>query len=145
MNIVSIHSEITMQKILLGLLLLIFTLPLMAADEPEKVELTPGYVSMGEAMVLNLATDSPRLTFVQLKADVLVRDENSIDSVKLHMPALRHQVILMLSEQDAAKMKSPVEREKLRKQISDKVRSVYKELTGKDDIEEVLFSNFLVQ
>jgi flagellar protein FliL len=134
-----------MQKILLGLLLLIFTLPLMAADEPEKVELTPGYVSMGEAMVLNLATDSPRLTFVQLKADVLVRDEDSIDSVTLHMPALRHQVILMLSEQDAAKMKSPVEREKLRKQITDKVRSVYKELVGKDDIEEVLFSNFLVQ
>jgi flagellar protein FliL len=145
MNIVSIHSEITMQKILLGLLLLIFTLPLMAADEPEKVELTPGYVSMGEAMVLNLATDSPRLTFVQLKADILVRDEDSIDSVTLHMPALRHQVILMLSEQDAAKMKSPIEREKLRKQITDKVRSVYKELVGKDDIEEVLFSNFLVQ
>jgi flagellar protein FliL len=134
-----------MQKILLGLLLLIFTLPLMAADEPEKVELTPGYVSMGEAMVLNLATDSPRLTFVQLKADILVRDEDSIDSVTLHMPALRHQVILMLSEQDAAKMKSPIEREKLRKQITDKVRSVYKELVGKDDIEEVLFSNFLVQ
>ncbi len=145
MNIVSIHSEITMQKILLGLLLLIFTLPLMAADEPEKVELTPGYVSMGEAMVLNLATDSPRLTFVQLKADVLVRDEDSIDSVTLHMPALRHQVILMLSEQDSAKMKSPVEREKLRKQITDKVRSVYKDLVGRDDIEEVLFSNFLVQ
>ncbi len=134
-----------MQKILLGLLLLIFTLPLMAADEPEKVELTPGYVSMGEAMVLNLATDSPRLTFVQLKADVLVRDEDSIDSVTLHMPALRHQVILMLSEQDSAKMKSPVEREKLRKQITDKVRSVYKDLVGRDDIEEVLFSNFLVQ
>jgi flagellar protein FliL len=134
-----------MQKIIISLLLLIFTLPLLAADEPEKPELTPGYVSMGDAMVLNLATDSTRLSFAQVKADVLVRDENNSDQVKLHIPALRHQVILMLSEQDAAKMKSPLEREKLRKQISDKVRSVYKELVGRDDIVEVLFSNFLVQ
>ncbi len=134
-----------MQKLIISLLLLIFTLPLFAADEPEKPELTPGYISMGEAMVLNLATDSTRSSFVQLKADVLVRDENSSDLVKLHMPALRHQLILMMSEQDAAKMKSPVEREKLRKQITDKIRSVYKELVGKDDIDEVLFSSFLVQ
>lgn len=135
-----------MLKILLTLALLMFQLPLLAADdEPEEVELTPGYVSMGEAMVLNLATDSTRLSFVQLKADVLLKDENSIELVKLHMPALRHQIILMLSEQDAAKMKSPVDREKLRKQITDKIRSVFKELEGKDDIEDVLFSNFLVQ
>jgi flagellar protein FliL len=134
-----------MQKIIISLLLLIFTLPLLAADEPETPELTPGYVSMGDAMVLNLATDSTRLSFAQVKADVLVRDENNSDQVKLHIPALRHQVILMLSEQDAAKMKSPLEREKLRKQISDKVRRVYKELVGRDDIVEVLFSNFLVQ
>jgi flagellar protein FliL len=134
-----------MQKIIISLLLLIFTLPLLAADEPETPDLTPGYVSMGDAMVLNLATDSTRLSFAQVKANILIRDENYIELVKLHMPALRHQVILMLSEQDAAKMKSPLDREKLRKQISDKVRSVYKELVGKDDIEEVLFSNFLVQ
>jgi flagellar protein FliL len=134
-----------MLKILLAVVLLMFHLPLLAADETEKDKLTPGYVSMGEAMVLNLATDSTRLSYVQLKADVLVKDENSIELVKLHMPALRHQIILMLSEQDAARMKSPVEREKLRKKISDKVRSVFKELTGKDVIEEILFSNFLVQ
>jgi flagellar protein FliL len=134
-----------MLKIILALALLMFQLPLLAADEAEKSQLTPGYVSMGDAIVLNLATDSTRLSFAQLKADVLVKDENSSELVKLHMPALRHQVILMLSEQDAAKMKSPVEREKIRKQITDKVRSVFKELVGKDDIEDVLFSNFLVQ
>jgi flagellar protein FliL len=134
-----------MLKILLAVVLLMFHLPLLAADETEKDKLTPGYVSMGEAMVLNLDTDSTRLSYVQLKADVLVKDENSIELVKLHMPALRHQIILMLSEQDAARMKSPVEREKLRKKISDKVRSVFKELAGKDVIEEILFSNFLIQ
>ena len=77
--------------------------------------------------------------------DMLVRDENNIDLVKLHMPALRHQIILMLSEQDAAKMKSPLDREKLRKEITAKIRSVFKDLAGEDDIEDVLFSNFLVQ
>lgn len=134
-----------MQKIIVGLLLLMLNLSLYAADDKAKADLTPGYVSMGEPLVLNLATDSTRLSFVQIKADMLVRDENNIDLVKLHMPALRHQIILMLSEQDAAKMKSPLDREKLRKEITAKIRSVFKDLAGEDDIEDVLFSNFLVQ
>jgi flagellar protein FliL len=134
-----------MQKILLGLLLLMFQLPILAADTAEQAAATPGYVSMGEPLVLNLATDSTRPTYVQLKADIMVKDENNIDLVTLHMPALRHQLILMISEQNAAKMKAPLEREKLRKKIVTKIRSVYKKLTGSDDIEDVLFSNFLVQ
>jgi flagellar protein FliL len=134
-----------MQKILLGLFLLMFQLPTLAADTPEQDAATPGYVSMGEALVLNLATDSNRPTYVQLKADIMVKDENYIDLVTLHMPALRHQLILMISEQNANKMKDPLEREKLRKEIVTKIRSVYKKLTGSDDIEDVLFSNFLVQ
>lgn len=133
-----------MQKILLIIVLLMFHLPLLAADE-EMPEVTPGYVALGEAMVLNLATDGPRLAFVQLKADILVRDEINVEQVKLHIPALRHQMILMISEQNVANVKSALEREKLRKSITEKVSSVYKELTGSDDIEEVLFTNFLVQ
>ncbi len=134
-----------MQKILIGLVLLMLHLPLIAADEAASQQITPGYVSLGEAMVLNLATDGPRLVFVQLKADILVRDELNLEQVKLHVPALRHQVILMLSEQNVANVKSALEREKLRKAITEKVKSVYKELTGSDDIEDVLFTSFLVQ
>lgn len=131
-----------MQKIILGLLLLVTCLPVSAAEEAAT---NPGYVSLGEPLVLNLTTEGTRLSFVQLKADVLIKDEGDTDLVKLHIPALRHQLILMLSEQNAADMKTVAKREQLRQKISEKMRSVFKELTGKDDIEEVLFSSFLVQ
>ena len=47
-----------MQKIILGLLLICFHIPAFAAEEeapPE--EKTPGYVSLGQPLVLNLAED----------------------------------------------------------------------------------------
>lgn len=134
-----------MQKILLGLVLMMFQLTAFAADEPAPAKVVPGYVSLGEPLVLNLATAGPRLAFVQLKTDILVKDEINVEQVKLHIPALRHQVILMLSEQNVDNVKSALKREKLRKEISEKIRSVYKDLTGKDYIEDVLFSSFLVQ
>jgi flagellar protein FliL len=130
-----------MLKVILGLLLL-SSLPASAA---EQASADPGYVSLGEPLVLNLTTEGTRLSFVQLKAEVLIKDESDADLVEMHIPALRHQLILMLSEQNAADMKTATKREQLRQKISAKMRSVFKQLTGKDDIEEVLFSSFLVQ
>jgi flagellar protein FliL len=131
-----------MLKVILGLLLLVSSLPASAA---EQASADPGYVSLGEPLVLNLTTEGTRLSFVQLKAEVLIKDESDADLVEMHIPALRHQLILMLSEQNAADMKTATKREQLRQKISAKMRSVFKQLTGKDDIEEVLFSSFLVQ
>jgi flagellar protein FliL len=131
-----------MLKVLLGLFLLLTTMPLSAAQNSAA---NPGYVSLGDPLVLNLATGGTRLSFVQLKADVLVKNENDIGLVELHIPALRHQLILMLSEQNAADMKSATKREELRKTVTSRIRSVFKELTGVDAIEEVLFTSFLVQ
>lgn len=135
-----------MQKILLGLVFILLSQPLMAADEePAPAQKTPAYVSLGDPMVLNLASGDKRLAYLQVKVDVLVKDEDQQDLVKLHAPALRHEVILALSEQKSTDMKSPLKREEVRKQMSDRIRAVYRDLSGSDDIEEILFSNFLVQ
>ena len=135
-----------MQKLLIGLLMLALHLPALAADDDEEVvELTPGYISLGKPLILNLSTKNRRLTFLQVTGDVLVRDESRIDEVEIHVPAIRHELILLLSEQDADSMKSPVNREEIRNQATEKVKTRIKELTGEDDIAEVLFSKFLVQ
>jgi flagellar FliL protein len=117
----------------------------VAADDEEAAVKTPGYVSLGKPMVLNLSTDSRRLTFLQLAADVLVKDDEAKAVVEAHIPAIRHKLVLMLSEQPVLDMKSASKREEVRKQVTVAVREMINEMADNNDVEEVLFSTFLVQ
>ena len=116
-----------------------------ADEEVTPVEAIPDYVSLGDAMVLNLSSGNRQLSFLQLKADVLVNNDDAKDAVKSHIPAIRHQLIVLLSEQTVMDMKTPGKREEVRQQATQNVRDVMEKLADNKDIEEVLFSTFLVQ
>ena len=127
-------------------LILFFSFGVQAAEDGEgAAKKTPAYVSLGKPMVLNLATDGRRLAFLQIQADVLVKDEDAKAVVEANIPAIRHKLIVMLSEQNATDMKTPAKREEIRQQVTDEVRDMIEEMTNNNDIDEVLFSSFLVQ
>lgn len=138
-----------MQKVLLPLALAILLCfnPAWSADdeEGEEVSKTSAYVSLGGPMVLNLSNDNKRLTFLQLKADILVEDSDSEAVIKTHVPAIRHELIVLLSEQNAHDMKSSTKREEIRKIASTQIQALIADLTGIKDASDVLFSSFLVQ
>lgn len=139
-------SNTRFQTLFMSLLLLLSSsLALAAEDDGGAVKKTPGYVSLGKPMVLNLATDGRRLAFLQIQADVLVKDDEAKEVVEANIPAIRHKLIVMLSEQNATDMKTPAKREEIRKQVTDAVRDMIEEMTNNNDIDEVLFSSFLVQ
>ncbi len=139
-----------MQKVLLQILCIFLVSGSLAwaAEEEENAEAAPkssAYVSLGDAMVLNLSTSSQRLTFLQIKADVLINDSSAEDLVKTHIPAIRHELIVLLSEQNANDMKSPTKREEIRKVATAQVQELMANLGGNDNVTDVLFSSFLVQ
>lgn len=140
-----------MQKILLSatLIILLIAGPAWCAEDEEaeeEVEKTESvYISLGSPLVLNLSSKRSRNTYLQLTADVLVKDANSEALIKMHIPAMRHQLIVLLSEQPAKDMKSSARREEIRKIASTKIQQVVAELAGNEDISDVLFSSFLVQ
>ena len=132
--------------IFLSFLLLSLSSTLFAADEEVVDKDKPGYVSLGKKpMVLNLKTDSKKLSFLQIKADVLVKNDDAKEVVEAHIPAIRHKLIVLLSEQKASDMKTPAKREEIRKQATIEIRDMIEKMTDNKDIDEILFSNFLVQ
>lgn len=133
-----------MQKIILCVIILLtgFTQAWAAEDEPAPT--SSAYVSLGDPMVLNLSGTS-RLTFLQISADVLVRDSDAEETIKLHVPAIRHSLIMLLSEQKASDIKSPDKREEIRRQATAQVQSLMVDLSGSNDISDILFSSILVQ
>ena len=117
-----------------------------AADEEgeEAAPKSSAYVSLGDPMVLNLS-GGKRLTFLQISADVLIGDADAESTVKTHVPAIRHSLIMLLSEQKASDIKTPARREEIRQQATARVKGLIAELSGSDDISDVLFSSILVQ
>ncbi|MCP4186901.1 MAG: hypothetical protein GY763_04765 [Gammaproteobacteria bacterium] len=143
-----------MQKVLLPFLLAILfsSTQVWAAEEKEgeedgeEVEVkTTSYVSLGKPMVLNLSSKASRLTFLQVQADVLIDDSDAEELIKTHIPAIRHELIVLLSEQNANDMKSPNKREEIRKIATAQVQELMTELADNENITDILFSSFLVQ
>lgn len=131
---------------ILVLLLSFHGVALAADDEETEVEKKmPSYISLGKPMILNLATKKRRLTFLQLKVDVLVMGEEAKLAVEAHVPAIRHEIILLLSEQDATEMKTPSLRDDIRKLATVQVKELMVDLAGNDEVEDILFSSFLIQ
>ena len=136
-----------MQKVIviIAALFIICSTQAWSAAEEETVKFSSAYVSLGKPMVLNLSSKKNRLTFLQLQADALVKDENSVEIIKTHIPAIRHVLIVLLSEQNAIDMKSPDKCEAIRSLATTQVKELMLELADNKDIIEILFSSFLVQ
>lgn len=133
-----------MQKLILCAIVLLLGFTQAKAAEDEPAPTSSAYVSLGDPMVLNLSGTS-RLTFLQISADVLVSDSDAEETIKLHVPAIRHSLIMLLSEQKASDIKSPDKREEIRRQATAQVQSLMVDLSGSNDVSDILFSSILVQ
>ncbi|MFT5399271.1 MAG: flagellar FliL protein [Gammaproteobacteria bacterium] len=138
-----------MQKIILcAMLMLFWTNPGWAAEHGEVEEapkLSSAYVSLGKAMVLNLSSSRNRTTFLQIKADILLTNSDGEEIIETHIPAIRHSLIVLLSEQKDIDIKTPAKREEIRMQATAQVKELIAKLSGNEDIADVLFSSILVQ
>jgi len=134
-----------MQKLIIcSMIMLLGLSQARAADDEDAAPKSSAYVSLGEPMVLNLS-NSKRLTFLQISADVLLSDEDAEATIKTHVPAIRHSLIMLLSEQKAGDIKSPAKREEIRQQATARVKGLIADLSGNQDVSDVLFSSILVQ
>lgn len=138
---------VIMKKLMILFFTLFWIVPAFSADEEAAApaKKTPAFVSLGKPMVLNLTTKGKRLRFLQLEASVLVRDEEAKQAVEANIPALRHQLIILLSEQSAEDMKTPSKRNDIRKIVTERVTETLDDLTGNKDVDDVLFTSFLIQ
>ncbi|MCP4979064.1 MAG: hypothetical protein GY935_01055 [Gammaproteobacteria bacterium] len=134
-----------MQRLILcSMIMMLGLVQAQAADEEAPAPASSAYISLGDPMVLNLS-GTKRLTFLQLSADVLISDDDAEETIKTHVPAIRHILIMLLSEQKAGDIKSPTRREEIRQQATTQAKALIADLSGSEDISDILFSSILVQ
>ena len=130
--------------ILCAMILMLGFSAAQAAEEEQPSYASSAYISIGDPLILNLSGPK-RLTFLQLSADVLINDSDAEETIKTHVPAIRHSLIMLLSEQTARDIKSPTKREAIRQQATSQVQALIADLSGSKGIGEILFSSILVQ
>jgi len=83
--------------------------------------------------------------FIKLSVEVMARDDDVIEHVKLHMPAIRDKIIMVLSSKDEDSLLEMDGKEQLRTELLGAVQAVLKNYTGAPGIEAVYFTNFVMQ
>jgi flagellar FliL protein len=102
------------------------------------------FESMAPAFVANF-NQNGRQRYMQVSITMLGRNQADLDALKVHMPVIRNNLVMLFSGQDFPTLASPVGQEMLRQKATASVQEVAQKELGKVVIEQLLFTNFVLQ
>lgn len=105
------------------------------------------YYDIDPAFVLNYGNGTNgRLKFMRVELTLRLSTSGSvIGDVNLHMPAIRHAVIMHLSKQSSERINDATQRDTLRQELLLEVQAVLAAAGTTDGVEDLLFNAFIVQ
>ncbi|WP_342243493.1 flagellar basal body-associated protein FliL [Pseudomonas sp. OTU5201] len=119
--------------------------------EPAKEEATSAptkqpaiYQELAPAFVVNF-NQNGRQRYMQVSVALMTRDQAQLDALKVHMPVLRNKLVMLFSSQNFETLATPVGKEMLRQQATATVQELATQETGAVTVEQVLFTNFVLQ
>ena len=119
--------------------------PAAAVAETAPVGKQPAiFESMAPAFVANF-NQNGRQRYMQVSITMLARNPVDLEALKVHMPVIRNNLVMLFSGQDFATLASPVGQEMLRQKATASVQEVAQKELGKVVIEQLLFTNFVLQ
>lgn len=146
--------SIKCMRVLLGVLVLLwgvaFAVMVQAQDEKaveegEEEPLPSIYLPIKPAFVVNYGGEG-RLKYIKTELSVRLRDSDAANSVRHHLPYVRHKLVMLFARQTDEELSSQEGREQLRTDILGEIKSVIEQEDGDGEgIIDVFFNTFIVQ
>lgn len=111
-------------------------------EEQQKEKQKVVYYSLFPSLIANVQGNAK---YARCDVQFMAKGEESIAEIQLHSPALRHELLLLLSDQQGKELKTPKGKERFRKVALKAVQKVIKDMAGKELIEDLFFTSFFVQ
>lgn len=128
-----------------GISFLLLATPLQAQDSDEEAATVGGqYVDLQPEFVLNYGLDG-RLRYLRLEVTLLLNDSEGATQANHHAPALRHIVVMNVSNTARNDLQNTSGRQSLRQRLLDDMQTLMADETGKPLVREILFSNLILQ
>jgi len=112
-----------------------------AADEEKSTEPVIEYLEMSPKFTVNL---DKRNKYLVVNVQLMVEGESYVEKVKKHLPALRHELIMLYSGRSAAELQTMEQREALRQETKKVITKALEEYSNSDGFRDVFFTEFLV-
>ncbi len=131
--------NVVLRILLLGVLLVVP--PALLAEED-----TSRYVEMKPTFVVNYGfVDGGRMKFIRADVQLRAQDRLTARLVRHHLPLLRDAMLQLLSRQEESAVMTSQGREVVRSMALTEMRELMMQEEGEPCIDDVIFSNFLVQ
>lgn len=102
------------------------------------------YELLEPAFVVNFHSQG-RQRYMQASLALMSRNENELKQLKVHMPTLRNQLVMLFSSQNFEELNTPVGIELLKQKATAAVQELAMHEVGSPVVEQVLFTNFVMQ
>lgn len=86
-----------------------------------------------------------RQRYLQVSLSVMAREQDGIDAVRAHMPLIRNRVVLILSGESFEHLQTDGGRVQLQQKLLTAIQEILQKETGDPGIEQVFFTNFVLQ
>lgn len=117
------------------------------AQEEEVEETVAGpaiYFELKPEFVVNFEGDQGA-DYLQIDIQLMTRDADAISVFKDHSPLIRNNILLLLSSQKYAELRTLEGKEKMRADVLATVQQVVEAELGKPAVEAVFFTSFIMQ
>ena len=108
------------------------------------VKLPALYEPMAPAFVVNFNANG-RQRYMQVSVTLQARDPADLKALMVHIPVIRNNLVMLFSGQTFDDLATPVGQEILRQKTTASVQEVAQKELGKVVIDQVLFTNFVLQ
>ena len=102
------------------------------------------YEEFKEPFVVNFNVNG-RARYLQVSISLLGRDAKAMETLREHQPVLRNELVMLFSAQDFNTMLTAAGKNAVREQATERVQELARTLVGKPAVEQVLFTNFVLQ
>ncbi len=116
------------------------------AEVVDFADLAPAiYTPLDPPLVVSISDGAGGTNFLQLSVQAMARDEDWIDEIKTHAPALRNSFLFLISNWTAQEISSLEGKERLRAEMLEEARAIMEANTGEPCIEGLFFTSLVVQ
>ena len=86
-----------------------------------------------------------RQRFLQVELTLMARENDVVEAIEMHMPMIRNSLVLLFGGQIYEELQTAEGKELLRQEALTEVQRLLEQEIGKPGIEQVLFTNFVMQ
>lgn len=126
-----------------GLAVGLFSIVTTVLGSSDGASTTP-YFEIAAPFVVNIQGESA-INFLQVNAQLRVSKPEIKSKLTLHLPAIQHVMIMILSEQNTKNLRSLDGKQRLRDETVKEIQALLTKEIGEPAVEEVYFTAFVIQ